>query len=86
MLITPSESDGLLFPGELQEEKSHTLISPISPSYNYDYLKVDNALSEFSTAELKAKARKNLDIESIKTKLEFIDDVSDLDSIVPKEN
>lgn len=61
-LITPSESDGLLFPGELQEEKSHTLISPISPSYSYDYLKVDNALSELNTAELKAKARENLEI------------------------
>ena len=62
-LITPPESDGLIFPGELQEEKRHTLIYPIVPSYNDDYLKVDNALSEFSTAELKAKARENLGVD-----------------------
>lgn len=62
-LITPSESDGLLFPGELQEEKSHTLISPITPQYNHNFLKADNALSEFDTEDLKAKARENLGVD-----------------------
>jgi hypothetical protein len=50
----------LIFPGELQEEKSHTLISPLIPKYTNDYLRIDNALSELNTPELADKARKNL--------------------------
>ena len=60
-LLTPT-SQGLLFPGELKVETSHTVISPIMPSYINDYLKVGNALSELNTADLKTKARENLGI------------------------
>ena len=57
------DSSTLLFPGQLKEEINHTLITPLNHKYIYDYLKVENALSEFNTLELKANARKNLGID-----------------------
>ena len=55
-------SPTILFPGELKEETSHTIITPITTNYTSDYLKAENALSELDTPELKAKARENLEI------------------------
>ena len=60
-LINP-DCNELIFPGETPPETSHTVISPILPSYTHDYFKIENALSELNTSELKHKARESLGI------------------------
>lgn len=89
--------DLLLFPGQLKKEQNHCLITPPKTSHP-DYLQVGNALSEFDTEELKARARNNLNLseyvnEKIEqksdlfgTKLEVIHEIDEINELISEEN
>lgn len=87
--------DLLLFPGQLKTEQNHCLFTPPKTSHP-DYLQVGNALSEFDTEELKARARNNLNLseyidkkiesKSLGTKMEVLNEINNIEELISEEN